>query len=161
MEGIYLLLGSNLGDRALNLIRALKKIVDFDIKIIKKSSVYQTAAWGNPAQQDFLNQVIQVESSDKPHELLKNILSIEQQLGRVRKEKWGDRLIDIDILYFNDLVFNEHHLKIPHPEIPNRRFTLAPLVEISPNFQHPILKCSNTYLLENCQDELEVVLYKN
>lgn len=159
MEGIYLLLGSNIGDRKLNLLNALKKLAEVNVTVIQQSSVYQTAAWGVQEQQAFLNQVIKVETVLKPQQLLKTILTIEQELGRVRIEKWGERLIDIDILYYYDLVLNDTSLKIPHPELQNRRFTLVPLVEISPEMQHPILNCSQSQLLKKCKDKLAVHLF--
>ncbi len=160
MEGIFLLLGSNLGDGANVLSQAIAAIEENRIEIVKKSSIYETAAWGKTDQQAFLNQVLLVKTSLDAHELLKVVLEIELQLGRVRKVKWGERIIDIDILYFNDLVLRDTVLEIPHPGIPYRRFTLIPLVEICAQFIHPEIQVSQKELLDNCEDNLEVSMFK-
>ena len=159
MEGIFLLLGSNLGNRLKNLKQASTALEEKEIKILMKSSVYETAAWGKTDQQAFLNQVLRVDTSLEPNALLKVILEIELELGRIRKIKWGERLIDIDILYYHQYFLEEDNLKIPHPGIPERRFTLIPLVEICPDFQHPTLKLTQIKLLDNCKDNLEVSLF--
>lgn len=161
MEGIFLLLGSNLGNRVEVLNKAIEALENKGVAILNKSSVYETAAWGKEDQQAFLNQVLQVKTSMEAQELLKVILKIELELGRVRKVKWGERLIDIDILYFNDLVHKDKVLEIPHPGIPDRRFTLIPLVEINPNFIHPKLELSQKELLDNCEDNLEVSFFES
>ncbi|MGJ3236871.1 2-amino-4-hydroxy-6-hydroxymethyldihydropteridine diphosphokinase [Marivirga sp.] len=160
MEGIFLLLGSNLGNRAAVLNKAIEALKIHKIQLVNKSSVYETAAWGKTDQQAFLNQVVEVKTDYNPAELLSVILDIELELGRVRKVKWGERLIDIDILYFNDQVIKEDELEIPHPGIPSRRFTLIPLVEICPQFIHPIKQVNQKELLNNCKDNLKVSIYK-
>ncbi|MGM0579090.1 MAG: 2-amino-4-hydroxy-6-hydroxymethyldihydropteridine diphosphokinase [Bacteroidota bacterium] len=159
MEGIFLLVGSNLGNRAKILIDAAETLEKRGVKVVNRSSVYETAAWGKTDQQAFLNQVLQVETALSARELLDVILKIEIDLGRVRKIKWGERLIDIDILYYHDSLIKEDNLEIPHPGIPDRRFTLIPLVEICPNFIHPKKQISQIDLLENCEDNLEVSLF--
>ena len=136
--------------------RAREMIVSHGITIKKESEIYETAAWGNEDQEDFLNQVIEVETSKSPQRLLKISQLIENEMGRVRYEKWGKRLIDIDLLYFNDLVFQEADLTLPHPGIADRRFTLIPLVEIAPDFVHPELQKTQHELLNDCPDTLEV-----
>ena len=156
MSGIYLLLGSNIGRRFKNLERARELIVSNGITIKKESKIYETAAWGNEDQEAFLNQVIEVETGKSPQRLLKITQQIENEMGRVRYEKWGKRLIDIDILYFKDLIFAEDDLSLPHPGIADRRFTLIPLVEIAPDMVHPELNKTQTELLDLCQDSLEV-----
>jgi len=158
MEGIFILLGSNLGNREKVLMQAADTLEQNGIILVKKSSIYETAAWGKTDQQAFLNQVLQVDTSLSPKELLKVILEIELELGRVRKVKWGERLIDIDILYYHDVSFKDDDLEIPHPGIPNRRFTLIPLVEICPEFIHPKMQMTQKMLLDNCEDNLEVCL---
>jgi 2-amino-4-hydroxy-6-hydroxymethyldihydropteridine diphosphokinase len=158
MEGIYLLLGSNLGEKKENLINAIKLLDSYQIKVVKRSSLYETAAWGKTDQASFFNQVIQIETLLEPQLLLNTILSIEIKLGRVRKEHWGARLIDIDILYFNNIIIDTPDLKIPHPGIPSRRFTLIPLVEIAEEFIHPIYLQNQQTLLQNCADLLAVQL---
>jgi 2-amino-4-hydroxy-6-hydroxymethyldihydropteridine diphosphokinase len=152
---IFLLLGSNLGDRETNLEVARSKIQSI-ARIRKLSGVYKTAPWGKPDQPAFYNQVIAIETAMVPDELLNALLSIEMALGRERHEKWGSRVIDIDILFYkNDIISNER-LKIPHPQIANRRFTLVPLQEIAPELVHPVLGKSITELLGECEDRLEV-----
>ncbi len=152
----FLLLGSNQGNRIKHLNDATDKINQLIGSVKKKSSIYQTAAWGKTDQPDFLNQVLMVNSSFEPQQVLKIIHSIELEMGRKRTAKWGERTIDIDILYAYELVLNLPELKIPHPEIQNRKFALVPLVEIAPDYFHPIFKKTNKELLSVCTDALEV-----
>jgi len=119
-----------LDNREKNLSSAIELINKQIGTIIKKSSIHKTKAWGKTDQPDFLNMVIKIETKLDPQKLLKQCLSIENELGRIRKEKWGERIIDIDILYFNDLIINDENLKIPHPLIQEREFVLKPLNEI-------------------------------
>jgi 2-amino-4-hydroxy-6-hydroxymethyldihydropteridine diphosphokinase len=156
MTGIYLLLGSNLENRAANLQRAKEFLTSHSIIIKKESQIYETAPWGIEEQPAFLNQVIEVDTSKSPERLLTICQDIEKQMGRIRHEKWGERLIDIDILYFGEHPYEAEHLVIPHPGIPERRFTLLPLVEIAPQLIHPVLKQTQKELLANCPDHLEV-----
>ncbi len=156
MDGIFLLLGTNLGDKEKNLTNAINLLETHKIAVVNKSSLYETAAWGKTDQATFINQVIQVQSALQPEELLETILSIENKLGRIRKEIWGERLIDIDILYFNQLIIKTVDLEIPHPGITLRRFTLIPLVEIASKFVHPIKNKNQKALLLTCEDKLEV-----
>ena len=156
MGGIYLLLGSNLGDRREKISLACELINEFAGKIVKYSRIYETAAWGRTSQPAFLNQVVEIESHSKPKQLLNILQEIENKLGRVRRDKWGERVIDIDILYYGDLITQQKHLSIPHPEIPSRRFTLIPLVEIAADFINPLHMKSNSELLRECNDELMV-----
>ena len=127
---IILALGTNLEPREQYLKDALAKIVDNNLKIILESSVYETPAWGGVADQNFLNMCIEVETELEAYELLDTIQKIELELGRVRKEHWGNRTIDIDIITFNDLIFNDERLIVPHKYIHERNFVLAPLVEM-------------------------------
>jgi len=127
---IILALGTNIEPREQYLKDALRKIVDNNIKIILESSIYETPAWGGVADQNFLNMCIEVETSLGAYELLYTIQKIELELGRVRKEHWGNRTIDIDIIAFGDLVFNDDRLIVPHKYIHDRNFVLAPLVEM-------------------------------
>ena len=127
---IILALGTNIGPREQYLKDALAKIVDNNLKIILESSVYETPAWGGVADQNFLNMCIEVETELEAYELLDTIQKIELELGRVRKEHWGNRTIDIDIITFDDLVFNDERLIVPHKYIHDRNFVLAPLVEM-------------------------------
>ena len=127
---ILLALGTNIEPIEQYLKDALRKIVDNNIKIILESSIYETPAWGGVADQNFLNMCIEVETSLGAYELLYTIQKIELELGRVRKEHWGNRTIDIDIIAFDDLVFNDDRLIVPHKYIHDRNFVLAPLVEM-------------------------------
>ena len=127
---IILALGTNIEPREQYLKDALAKIVDNNLKIILESSVYETPAWGGVADQNFLNMCIEVETELEAYELLDTNQKIELELGRVRKEHWGNRTIDIDIITFNDLIFNDERLIIPHKYIHERNFVLAPLVEM-------------------------------
>ncbi len=156
MNKVYLLLGSNLGNSKNQLLLAIKYIDEHIGKVIEISGLYSTAAWGNIQQSDFLNQVIVVETSLHPLSLLKEILAIEEKMGRVRTVKNAARIIDIDILFFNSEIIKEKDLTIPHPEIQNRRFVLIPLVEIAASLLHPILKKTAQELLNMCSDNLNV-----
>ena len=125
-------------------------------KLTKSSSIYRTAAWGKENQPDFLNQIIIVSSSLSSSTVLEEIFAIEKEMGRVRTTKNAARVIDIDILYFNDEIILSANLTVPHPQLQNRKFVLVPLAEISPDFQHPLLKKSSLELLIICSDKLNV-----
>jgi 2-amino-4-hydroxy-6-hydroxymethyldihydropteridine diphosphokinase len=153
---IYILLGSNLGNRQENLDRARQEISRYIGRIVTTSSVYKTAAWGNTNQPDFYNQVIEIQSLSDPGKLLLDTQFIEQSMGRIREEKWGPRIIDIDILFYGDSILTSEALTIPHPEISNRKFTLLPLAEIAPDFIHPHFKKSVLQMLASCNDDLPV-----
>lgn len=156
MYRVFLLLGSNLGDRYRNLEDAAHVINEQVGQIIRKSSIYSTAAWGNTAQPDFYNQAIELLTRHEPGSLLEILLSIEAALGRVRRERWGERIIDIDVLLCGDLVIDTPKLKIPHPEMHNRRFALVPLAEIAAEFIHPKLQKTIDEVLAACPDTLAV-----
>ncbi|OJJ17470.1 2-amino-4-hydroxy-6-hydroxymethyldihydropteridine diphosphokinase [marine bacterium AO1-C] len=156
MHTIYLLLGTNLGEKAANLNLA-KQLIEKEVgQVLVSSSIYETMPWGIEDQPIFYNQVLKVESNLEMISLLKTTQSIEQVMGRKKYRHWGERLIDIDILYIDDLVYNSEDLNVPHLQIPNRRFTLVPLVEIAPDFIHPVSALSQTQLLTECPDKLEV-----
>ena len=127
---IILALGTNIEPREQYLKDALAKIEDNNLKIILESSIYETPAWGGVADQNFLNMCIEIETELEAYELLDTVQKIELELGRVRKEHWGNRTIDIDIITFNDLAFNDERLIVPHKFIHDRNFVLAPLVEM-------------------------------
>ena len=158
MNGIYLLMGSNLGHRLDNLRTAAKLLSSSPIDIIEESSIYETEPWGPKNQGWFLNVLLEINTSKPPHKLLENLLNIENQLGRVRKEKWGERSIDIDILYYDAEIIETDHLTIPHPGIPERKFTLLPLVEVAPLEVHPTLNKNHVKLLAECSDPLDCKL---
>lgn len=156
MNKIYLLLGSNMGNNKKQLSIAVKYIEN-EIGIITRSSgLYITAAWGNVKQADFLNQVVVVETALSARQMMHTILNIEKKMGRVRTVKNAPRIIDIDILFFNKEIIEEKGISIPHPQIPNRRFVLVPMNELSPQFIHPIINKTIHQLLIHCTDRLDV-----
>jgi 2-amino-4-hydroxy-6-hydroxymethyldihydropteridine diphosphokinase len=148
MVKVFLLLGSNLGDRNLLLQQAIHSIEEEIAPVIKQSAIYETQSWGKTDSPDYLNQVILIETELSAQIILQKILNIEWKIGRVREEKWGPRLIDIDILFYGDALIDESELKVPHPELHKRRFTLEPLAEIAPDFIHPTLN-KNIFQLKN------------
>ena len=156
MNTAYLLIGGNLGNRKENFSRAISLINEQCGTVTRASSIYETEAWGNTDQPSFLNQALEIKTDLNARQLMRKILKIEKIMGRVRKEKLGPRIIDIDILFFENEIHDLRFLKIPHPEIQNRRFVLVPLAEINSSLQHPVLKKSIAQLLEECPDNLEV-----
>lgn len=157
MNEAYLVLGSNLGDKLANLDKAISLIELKSGSIISQSKVYQTAAWGNQNQSDFYNQCIKIKTSLNALELIDNLLLIEKIIGRTRGEqKWQERIIDIDILFYNNQVINEPNLKIPHPYLQDRKFVLIPLTEIAAELIHPTINKTVRDLLMECKDNLEV-----
>jgi 2-amino-4-hydroxy-6-hydroxymethyldihydropteridine diphosphokinase len=153
---VYILLGSNQGNAIENLKTAASLLEEKYGNIIQYSSFYRTEAWGNTKQAAFLNQVLLLQTKFTPMECLAINLAIESSMGRIRKVKWEPRVIDIDILYFNNEIIETPQLTIPHPQIANRRFTLIPLAEIAPNLVHPQLGLNSVELLKSCPDKLEV-----
>lgn len=156
MTSIFLLLGTNLGDRHRNLLRAKELLMEGGMDILASSSIYETQPWGKEDQPWFLNVLLEVRTTLKPEVLLLKCQEVEEELGRTRIEKWGERIIDIDILYYYDQVIDTRRLTIPHPEISNRKFTLFPLVELAAFVNHPVLNQNHMTLLAACEDPLEV-----
>jgi len=157
---VYLLLGSNLGDRE----GVIKQAIDLIEKKIgtvhSKSSVYETEPWGKTDQPGFLNLALEVLTSLSPLEVLEEALAIEKQLGRVRLERWGSRIIDIDIIFFNqEIIHIKERLTVPHPEMQNRKFVLEPLCEIAPDFRHPVLNQTIRQLYITLEDKAIVKKY--
>jgi 2-amino-4-hydroxy-6-hydroxymethyldihydropteridine pyrophosphokinase len=162
MEIVFLGIGTNLGNRENNLEQAIARIEEYIGRILKSSSIYETEPWGFQAKDEFLNMVVKVETTLTPSGLLGRILMIESLLGRVRGQKqYISRLIDIDILLYEDLIVDEESLKIPHPLLQERKFVLVPLCEIASEMIHPVLKKSIADLLEICEDKSEVKKYLN
>ncbi len=157
---VYLGLGSNMGNRRAQIQAAINLISDQIGKIAKKSHLYETQPWGMPHQDMYLNQVIMINTMLDPRDLLKEVLFIEQELGRVRveNEKWGPRTIDIDILFYGKRVLRNKGLEIPHPELHQRGFVLVPLMEIAPDLEHPVLKQQIDELYMVCEDQSEVIM---
>jgi len=153
MNRVYLLLGSNIGNSRAWISKAKRLIGRRIGSVIRESALYQTAAWGDTRQADFINQVIVVDSDLKPGELMESLLGIEKEMGRIRTRKNAPRIIDIDILFYGKAVIREKELEVPHPRIPLRRFVLVPMNQLSPQFIHPVLKKTIHQLLRVCPDK--------
>jgi 2-amino-4-hydroxy-6-hydroxymethyldihydropteridine diphosphokinase len=161
MKKVFLGIGTNLGNRESNIKEVVKKIEEHIGNVLQASSVYETTSWGFNAENDFLNMVLKVETVYSPFGLLKRALMIESMLGRVRnEEQYTSRIIDIDILLYEDQVIDIKNLKIPHPLLQERKFVLVPLCEIAPDMMHPVLKESFCALLDSCNDTNKVTKYK-
>jgi 2-amino-4-hydroxy-6-hydroxymethyldihydropteridine diphosphokinase len=156
MNSIFLLLGSNLGNRQSFLQEAIKLIELHIAPVIKSSSIYETQSWGKTDAPDYLNQVVILKADISADEVLRKILAIELILGRKREEKWGSRTIDIDILFYGTEIINKEGLHVPHPELHKRRFTLEPLAEIAPDFLHPVLNKVILLIKNELKDSLIV-----
>lgn len=156
MERVYLATGSNIGDKAANLAKALEWIELYVGDLVQMSSIYRTAAWGKEDQPDFLNQVMAVDTNLEAETLLLSVMEIESKMGRERRIRWGERLIDIDILFYGHLVSHSQRLTIPHPFIQERNFVLQPLLEIAPDFLHPVLQKTIRELAAASPDPLAV-----
>lgn len=156
---IFLGLGSNLGNRENNIKASLHFLQKNGVMIQELSSVYETDAWGNPNQESYLNMVVGVETELSVEQLLATCLVAEKEAGRVRLEKWGPRIIDIDIILYENKIINSDNLIVPHPLFAERKFVLIPLAEIAPNLVDPISKKSIVELLQQCPDKLEVKFY--
>lgn len=156
MINVFLLLGSNLGNREAYLQKAIQLIEQNIAPLINASGIYETQSWGKTDEPDYLNQVVQLNTELPAQIVLERILDIEIMLGRKRDVKWGSRIIDIDILFYGDKIINEPGLIVPHPELHNRRFTLEPLVELAPDFIHPLLKKNILKLKSELKDSLIV-----
>lgn len=160
MTKYYLLLGTNQGNRKSNIESALQKIGENLGKIKIKSSLYETEAWGMEDQPHFLNMVCLVESDIMPSDFLREIKNIEKEGGRVVTEKWGPRVIDIDILYIDDKIINTETLKVPHPGIYDRNFVLIPFIEISGDWIDPLKKITVDEIYDQCNDSREVYVFE-
>lgn len=156
MNQAFLLTGSNMDNRYEQLKTATNHLENDGIRILQTSSLYETAAWGIEAQPAFLNQALHIETSLGPRQLLRHVLRIEKKMGRIREKKYGPRLIDIDILLFNNEIHDYPLLKLPHPELPNRRFALTALADIAATHIHPVFQKSIADLLAQCTDPLPV-----
>lgn len=154
---VFIHLGTNLGKKRKNLKTALEHLESFSGTICSFSSIYETAAWGKSNQPDFLNQAIELSTKLPPFELLYELQLIEQKMGRERIEKWGERIIDLDILFYDDIIIDYQQLTIPHPLIEQRRFVLEPLLEIVKNFVHPVHGSSIQELANSCSDQSQVL----
>lgn len=156
MNTVYLLIGGNVGNVRETFRNAIAAIGQKTGMVKKKSSLYETAAWGMENQPAFLNQALEVATEFSAREMLEKVLYIEQELGRTRDEKFGPRIIDIDILFFNNEMIDEPDLKVPHPLLHKRNFVLYPLSEIAPELVHPVLQKNIRTLLGETSDTLAV-----
>ena len=146
---VYLALGANLGDRLANLKQAIASLTP-QMEVKAKSSVYETPPWGYEDQPKFLNQVVKVKTYLEPEALLRHLKRLEVALGRKESFQNGPRLIDIDILFFDDTVVNTSSLVIPHPRLHERAFVLLPLMDIAPDLVHPVSKKSVSEMVVEC-----------
>ncbi|MEZ4645562.1 MAG: 2-amino-4-hydroxy-6-hydroxymethyldihydropteridine diphosphokinase [Chloroflexota bacterium] len=147
MNQIYLSLGSNLGNRLMNLQRAVVSLSRF-CPVTAVSPIYQTSPWGVEEQPAFLNMCVAATTTETPHGLLTHLKYLEAAMGRQATYQWGPRVIDIDILFYNDWIINDEQLIIPHTHIAERAFVLVPLADIAPNLYHPQLQLTITQLLQ-------------
>lgn len=157
LHDLYLLTGGNLGNREMMLSQALQHIREKLGRIDRRSSVYQTEPWGFESYRPFLNQVLKVRTALTPAQVLSSVLQIELILGRIRQsDQYVSRVIDIDILFYDDLIISQQQLTIPHPLLHERRFALVPLAEIAPRLIHPVMNTSIQRLLIECPDKNRV-----
>ncbi len=160
MSIAYLLLGSNLGNRLENLHKAHACLNDLVDETLKISFVYESPSWGFEHPSRFLNQAVKIGTGLSATELLKDILDIEKKLGRIRrKDAYEARSIDIDMLFFDDMIIQQKDLIIPHPRLHLRRFALLPLADIDPGLIHPLMSKSIVELITACPDKSDVVRY--
>ena len=155
----YLLLGSNLGDRAALLHAAQAYLAATAGEVVATSALYETAAWGREDQPAFLNQALALRTALSAQELLEQCLATERQAGRERLEHWGSRTLDVDILFYGPAIIDQPTLAVPHPRLTERRFALVPLAEIVPQLRHPQLGLSVAELLARCPDPRPVRLW--
>lgn len=157
----HLHLGSNMGDKKLQIARAIQMIEESIGPIWASSSYYETEAWGKTDEENYINVALEVEHYMTPLQLLKAVNTIEDNLGRVRIEKWGARTIDIDIIFVEDIIIDTEKLTIPHKWMEKRNFVLYPMAEIAEAFVHPVLNKTVKELLEECEDETKLIRLKS
>ena len=156
MNTAYLLTGGNMGNREYNLQQAEQYIQQYCGHIVRRSAIYETEAWGITDQAAFYNQALVLETTLEPDQLMRKLLEIELEMGRIRTQKMGPRIIDLDILLIDDLIIETELLSIPHPALTERRFALMPLAEVAPLLLHPIEQKTIAELLTLCLDPLNV-----
>ncbi|MBK9257501.1 MAG: 2-amino-4-hydroxy-6-hydroxymethyldihydropteridine diphosphokinase [Saprospiraceae bacterium] len=161
MHNYYLHLGSNVGNRAEMLQKAIEALGKTSAKIISQSAIYETEPWGVKDQESFLNMALLVKSELEPDFFYKKLDDIQRNLGKVQTIKWGPRVIDIDIIYCDNLIYHSETLSIPHPRRTERNFVLIPLMEISEEFIDPEHQITIEELYDQCEDTSEVFLYED
>lgn len=162
MVDLYLLLGGNLGNKAAIFTEAIVRLSNMIGILHKKSAIYETEPWGFYCNEMFWNQALLIKTKLNPKEVLKYTKLIEVELGRVREdERYSSRTIDIDLLFYGNLVINEKNLELPHPRIINRRFVLEPLLDLDPSFVHPAFNKTIENLLQECTDTLSCTKLKD
>lgn len=160
LHKVYLLTGSNIGDRKKNLDLAKEKIRKAIGAVEAQSKIYETQPWGLADQDDFLNQALEVRTPLTPREVLKQAKKIEEEMGRVKSEKWVARLIDIDLIFFDEMVLQEDGLVLPHPHFHERNFALVPVMELVPEMLHPVLHQTVEDLYWDSKDDLDVSVFE-
>lgn len=160
MQTAILSIGTNLGNKVQNLITAIELLNVRAGKLLRKGAVYETESWGFKSDQVFLNQLVSLHTDLSPEELLSTILDIEKEMGRYRinQVEYVSRIIDIDILFYEEDIINQKNLSIPHPHIGDRRFILIPLAALFPHFRHPVNKLTASQMLKKCNDTSDVRL---
>ena len=153
MDSIVLSLGSNIGDRHAHLDEAVQELERLEVRVLQRSSIYESEPVGFTGQDEFLNQVLIVGTDKTPSELLETCFEVERHMGRIRTIKNGPRTIDVDILFYRDEILSLDQLLLPHPRIADRRFILEPLAELIPDQSHPMLDQSVSEMLEDCEDD--------
>lgn len=155
---VFIALGTNQGDKSENLDTAIDKIIEQTGPVLAMSKLYETDAWGLEDQEHFYNLVIAVDTDLTPQALLQKLLDIEKEMGRERIQKWGPRIIDLDILFYKNQIIDTPNLTIPHPDLQNRNFVLIPLLDICPFMNHPVKNVDVMQLYVDCSDTQEVRL---
>jgi 2-amino-4-hydroxy-6-hydroxymethyldihydropteridine diphosphokinase len=159
IETAYIGIGSNLGKPLENCLKAIQIMDDMQgCRLVGRSEFYRTEPVGVEGQEWYLNGVVSLETERAPAHLLQGLMAIETEMGRVRKEKWEARVIDLDLLLYGDLVIDEPGLKVPHPRMHERKFVLIPIVDLSPNLLHPVFGRRMIDLLKDCAEEGQQVL---
>ena len=153
---VYLLTGSNLGERHVNLELAQQRIAAEAGAVLTASAVYETEPWGVHDQPWFLNQVLRISTAHQPQQLLAILKKVEKDISGEKQRHWGERLLDIDILFYGNEIIEEDNLNVPHPQIINRNFTLIPLAEVAPEIVHPLLHKKIKDILKETKDTLKV-----
>jgi 2-amino-4-hydroxy-6-hydroxymethyldihydropteridine diphosphokinase len=158
-QRVFIGIGSNLGNR-FDYLRKAREALAPEVILSRSSRIYETPPWGYKDQPAFLNQVLEVQTDLDPEALLQKLKKIEMELGRVENFRYGPRCIDLDILFYGNLIYNTETLKIPHPALTERAFVLVPLNELAPEFTHPQLNLNVSELLEKLHDN-QIILFQD